>query len=94
MHGPPTEAVTGSQLIRGNLHGPPNEGSALGRGDADRYLGGRAGIAKMHPDHMKPSRIIFVALVAQMLCACSQSNGSAARYPDLNAPPPSREFLG
>jgi hypothetical protein len=38
MHGPPTEAVTGSQLIRGNLHGPPNEGSALGRADADRYL--------------------------------------------------------
>jgi hypothetical protein len=45
----------------------------------------------MHPDHTRSSRIAFVALVAQMLCACSQSNSSAARYPDLNAPPPSRE---
>jgi hypothetical protein len=44
----------------------------------------------MHSHHIRPSRIAFAALIAQMLCACSGDN-SAARYPDLNAAPPSRE---
>jgi hypothetical protein len=59
-----------------------------------RAPAGRAWIAKVHPDHTRPTLIAVVALAAQILCACSDlspSTSSAARYPDLNAPPPGRQ---
>jgi hypothetical protein len=91
---PTAEAVTGSQLICGNLDCLPNEkldnrcpADVRAPAGVDR---GRAWIAKMHSHHTRPSRIAFAALIAQMLCACSGDN-SAARYPDLNASPPTRE---
>ncbi len=90
----PALTVTGLQLIRGNvcrLPKPKARPCCL----ADlRAPAGRAWIAKVHPDHTRPTLIAVVALAAQMLCACSDlsTTSSAARYPDLNAPPPGRQF--